>query len=91
MTAEEHVAVLTTANRFIDSSVSKTCNVSGDMSWADFKEIYTSAWKGGAKGCTTFNQDGKRMALLTSGAQAPAGVQSTECFFDPETGQRGCA
>ena len=89
VTAAEHVAVLTVAQRYMDSSVSKTCNVSGDMSWADFKEIYISAWKGGAKGCTTFNQDGKRMALLSSedAGEAP----STECFIDPETGQRECA
>ena len=68
VTAAEHVAVLATAQAHVDSSVSKTCNVSGNMPWEDFKALYETAWKNGAKGCTTFNADGKRMALLMAGA-----------------------
>lgn len=86
VTAHEHVAVLTEAQRHVDSSVSKTCNVSGGMPWGDFKDLYWSAWEGGAKGCTTFNQDGKRMALLKAATPEPE-----SCTIDPETGRRDCA
>ena len=86
VTAQEHVDVLLAASRWTDSAVSKTCNVTGAMPWNDFKEIYHRAWDGGAKGCTTFNIDGQRMALLKSG---DAGDGSA-CTIDPTTGARSC-
>lgn len=84
VTAEEHVAVLTTAQRYVDSAVSKTVNMDGrTMPWADFKGIYQNAWEAGAKGCTTFNIAGLRGALLTA--------EGDQCSIDPETGRRDCA
>ena len=64
VTADEHVQVLLTASEWVDSAVSKTCNVAPDMPWEDFKDIYFKAWEGGAKGCTTFNSGGKRFGIL---------------------------
>lgn len=64
VTAAEHVAVLTTAQRHVDSAVSKTVNMDKSMPWADFKGLYLAAYEGGAKGCTTFNKDGKRAGLF---------------------------
>jgi ribonucleoside-diphosphate reductase alpha chain len=90
VTADEHVAVLTTASRWVDSAVSKTCNVDGKMPWDQFKNIYKKAWEGGAKGCTTFNKDGKRFALLTSSPKKEES-ESKACTFDPSTGQKECA
>jgi ribonucleoside-diphosphate reductase alpha chain len=54
VTAREHVDVLCAAQDFQDSAVSKTCNVATNIEWREFKGIYTSAWNGGAKGCTTY-------------------------------------
>jgi ribonucleoside-diphosphate reductase alpha chain len=85
VTAAEHVAVLCDAAKLVDSAVSKTCNVDGRMPWEDFKNIYMSAYEGGAKGCTTFNIDGKKMALLKAGAGG-----GTTCEINPETGARSC-
>tara|TARA_R110000796_G_scaffold41179_1_gene101899 strand:+ start:3366 stop:5123 length:1758 start_codon:yes stop_codon:yes gene_type:complete len=84
VTASEHLAVLLMAQRFTDSAVSKTCNVSPQMKWSDFKQIYMDAWKGGAKGCTTFNPEGKRMGILKA--------EPTEgsCEINPETGRSDC-
>lgn len=85
VTAREHVDVLVAAQEFVDSAVSKTCNVTGEMPWDDFKRIYVDAWERGAKGCTTFNKDGKRAGLLSSGEE------SAVCEIDPSTGRRECA
>lgn len=95
VTAKEHVAVLTTAARLVDSAVSKTCNVDGKMPWEEFKNIYWSAWEGGAKGCTTFNQDGKKLALLLAASKTKdeeVEPEKTEgaCTFDPDSGRRSC-
>lgn len=86
VTAEEHIAVLITAQKYVDSAVSKTINMTGKMPWEDFKSIYTKAHDGGAKGCTTFNQDGKRMGLLSE-----SGESALACKLDTETGQRDCS
>jgi ribonucleoside-diphosphate reductase alpha chain len=37
VTAQEHVGVLCVSQKWVDSSVSKTCNMDGSMPWADFK------------------------------------------------------
>jgi ribonucleoside-diphosphate reductase alpha chain len=88
VTAKEHVAVATTAQRYVDQAISKTCNVSPDIAWEDFKELYTDAYKAGSKGMTTFNVGGKRMALLTSKDNDSAGAT---CQIDPTTGNRECS
>nr|QIG67173.1 ribonucleoside-diphosphate reductase protein [Rhizobium phage RHph_TM26] len=92
VTAQEHIAVLTRAQRWVDSAVSKTCNMDSSMSWEDFKALYMTAWEGGAKGCTTFNIDGKRMALLTGKKIEDMDErQGQTCEIDPVTGRRDCA
>lgn len=63
VTPAEHVAVLTAAQKHVDSAISKTINV-GHIEWDAFKDIYWQAYRGGAKGCTTFNNLGRRTALL---------------------------
>lgn len=93
VTLAEHLAVLTTAQKHVDSAISKTLNVPGDVSWADFKQVYIDAWKGGAKGCTTYRTDGKRGGVLV---EAPAEPESVEeeaapaCYMDPVTGKKEC-
>ena len=64
VTAKEHVDVLVRAQAFTDSAVSKTINTTGAMPWEDFKGVYLSAYEKGAKGCTTFNADGKRAGIF---------------------------
>lgn len=94
VTAKEHVDSLVAAQRWVDSAVSKTCNIDGSMPWEDFKALYMRAWEGGAKGCTVFNIDGKRMALLTGKAtNSPPKDEVDEgsaCAIDPVTGRSEC-
>ncbi len=50
----QHVDVQAAAQRWIDSSISKTINVPTDYPFEDFRSIYLYAYQQGLKGCTTF-------------------------------------
>ena len=50
----EHVDIQAAAQKWIDSSISKTANVPTDYAYEDFKDIYLYAYAQGLKGCTTF-------------------------------------
>jgi ribonucleoside-diphosphate reductase alpha chain len=50
----QHVDMQAAAQRWVDSSISKTANVPTDYPYEDFKDIYFHAYKKGLKGCTTF-------------------------------------
>lgn len=50
----EHVAIQAAAQKWIDSSISKTANVPTNFPFEDFKDIYRDAYEKGLKGCTTF-------------------------------------
>ncbi|KLV09395.1 adenosylcobalamin-dependent ribonucleoside-diphosphate reductase [Photobacterium ganghwense] len=54
ITPSQHVEVQAAAQRWIDSSISKTANVPTDFPFEDFKDIYMDAYDKGLKGCTTF-------------------------------------
>ena len=54
ITPRQHVDVQAAAQRWVDSSISKTANVPTDYPYEDFKDIYLYAWEKGLKGCTTF-------------------------------------
>ena len=54
ITPREHVDVQAAAQKWIDSSISKTANVPTDYPFEDFQDVYMYAWKQGLKGCTTF-------------------------------------
>jgi len=84
---KEHMDTLIVASKWVDSAVSKTCNVGADVSFTDFKDIYMAAWKGGTKGCTTFRAAGKRMGILVA---APQEGEGAACYVDPKTGVRTC-
>ncbi len=51
---KQHVDVQAAAQKWIDSSISKTANVPTDYPYEDFKDIYEYAYDKGLKGCTTF-------------------------------------
>ncbi len=51
---KQHVDVQAAAQKWIDSSISKTANVPSEYDYDDFKDIYLYAYEQGLKGCTTF-------------------------------------
>jgi ribonucleoside-diphosphate reductase alpha chain len=51
---KEHVDIQAAAQKWVDSSISKTANVPTDYPYEKFKDIYHYAHSQGLKGCTTF-------------------------------------
>ena len=54
VTPKQHVDIQAAAQKWVDSSISKTANVPTDYPFEDFKNIYLYAHEMGLKGCTTF-------------------------------------
>jgi len=54
VTPKQHVDIQAAAQKWVDSSISKTANVPTDYPFEDFKDIYQYAYEKGLKGCTTF-------------------------------------
>jgi ribonucleoside-diphosphate reductase alpha chain len=54
ITPKQHVDIQAAAQRWVDSSISKTANVPTDFPYEEFKDIYMYAYEKGLKGCTTF-------------------------------------
>jgi ribonucleoside-diphosphate reductase alpha chain len=54
VTPRQHVDIQAAAQRWVDSSISKTANVPTNFPYEEFKGIYLYAHEQGLKGCTTF-------------------------------------
>src|SRR6056300_517408 len=85
-TVQEHLKVLLQAQKYIDSACSKTCNVGDDVTYDEFKQVYVDAWKGMAKGCTTFRLSGKRYGILNETVEEEKTVSSTTTEMAEEEG-----
>jgi len=83
----DHLAVQAAAQRYIDSSISKTINCPADMSFADFKDVYRTAYEEGCKGCTTYRPNevtGAVLATVPVLPVAPAEDQRAELSVVPD-------
>ena len=68
----DHVRMQAAAQRWVDSSISKTINCPEDISFDDFKEVYMAAWDQGCKGCTTYRPNAVTGSVLSvTEAQKP--------------------
>lgn len=92
ISAQEHLSVLAVSSQYVDSAVSKTCNVGDEVSYEDFKKLYFDAWNNGCKGITTFRASGKRFGVLNEVKDDDPLEEPTAeaCFIDPSTGQKSC-
>jgi len=84
ITPKEHVAIQAAAQKWIDSSISKTANVPTDYPYEDFKDVYLFAWEQGLKGCTTFrfNPEAFQGVLVTD-----KDLENTTYVFELEGGE----
>ncbi len=70
----DHVKMQAAAQKWVDSSISKTINCPEDISFEDFKDVYMQAWDQGCKGCTTYRPNAVTGSVLTvaeSSEEAP--------------------
>ena len=61
----DHVRMQAAAQKWIDSSISKTINCPVDISFDDFKSVYMAAWDQGCKGCTTYRPNDVTGSVLS--------------------------
>ncbi|MFQ1702929.1 adenosylcobalamin-dependent ribonucleoside-diphosphate reductase [Loktanella agnita] len=66
----DHVRMQAAAQKWIDSSISKTINCPADISFDDFKEVYMAAWDQGCKGCTTYRPNDVTGSVLSVSQEA---------------------
>ncbi|WP_371055149.1 adenosylcobalamin-dependent ribonucleoside-diphosphate reductase [Rhodosalinus sp. K401] len=66
---EDHVKMQAAAQRWVDSSISKTINVPADIAFEDFKDVYMQAYESGCKGCTTYRPNEVTGSVLSVGEQ----------------------
>ncbi|WGW05078.1 adenosylcobalamin-dependent ribonucleoside-diphosphate reductase [Tropicibacter oceani] len=61
----DHVRMQAAAQKWVDSSISKTINCPEDISFEDFKEVYMEAYESGCKGCTTYRPNDVTGSVLS--------------------------
>jgi ribonucleoside-diphosphate reductase alpha chain len=94
----DHVRMQAAAQRWIDSSISKTINCPEDISFDDFAGVYMAAWDQGCKGCTTYRPNAVTGSVLTvseasekTPSEAPAQAQGGEVIYLSEPLERPAA
>lgn len=84
VTPSEHVAVQAAAQKWIDSSISKTVNIPTEFPFEHFEDVYLEAYKAGLKGCTTFRFNPENFSgVLVNEAD----LANTEYQFTLEDGE----
>jgi ribonucleoside-diphosphate reductase alpha chain len=74
---KDHIAVEAAAQKYVDSSISKTINCPKHISFEAFKDIYRSAYAQGCKGCTTYRPNEVTGAVLETTSALSASVAAS--------------
>jgi len=61
----DHVRMQAAAQKWVDSSISKTINCPADIGFDEFQQVYMAAWDQGCKGCTTYRPNAVTGSILT--------------------------
>ncbi|WP_375174562.1 adenosylcobalamin-dependent ribonucleoside-diphosphate reductase [Pseudooceanicola sp.] len=67
----EHVKMQAAAQKWVDSSISKTINCPEDISFEAFKDVYMEAYETGCKGCTTYRPNDVTGSVLSVAEEKP--------------------
>ncbi|MEP4198823.1 MAG: adenosylcobalamin-dependent ribonucleoside-diphosphate reductase [Aliishimia sp.] len=68
----DHVKMQAAAQKWVDSSISKTINCPEDISFDAFKDVYMQAWDTGCKGCTTYRPNAVTGSVLSVSEEKPS-------------------
>ncbi len=77
----DHVKMQAAAQKWVDSSISKTINCPEDISFEAFKDVYMAAWDSGCKGCTTYRPNDVTGSVLSISGQMKEKVDFEEGAF----------
>jgi ribonucleoside-diphosphate reductase alpha chain len=83
----DHVKMQAAAQKWIDSSISKTINCPEDISFDDFQDVYMQAYETGCKGCTTYRPNdvtGSVLSVSESSETAPEADQGADVIYMAE-------
>lgn len=72
----DHVKMQAAAQKWVDSSISKTINCPEDISFDAFKDVYMEAWDTGCKGCTTYRPNAVTGSVLSVSETTEAAPQA---------------
>ena len=75
---EDHVKMQAAAQKWVDSSISKTINCPEDISFEAFKDVYMQAWDTGCKGCTTYRPNEVTGSVLSVSETSEAPVATPD-------------
>jgi len=84
---KDHVKMQAAAQKWVDSSISKTINCPENISFEAFKEVYSAAYESGCKGCTTYRPNavtGSVLSVSESSEAAPETDQGAEVIYMSE-------
>ena len=84
---KDHVKMQAAAQKWVDSSISKTINCPEDISFEAFKEVYSAAYESGCKGCTTYRPNavtGSVLSVSESSETTPETDQGAEVIYMSE-------
>ena len=88
---KDHVKMQAAAQKWVDSSISKTINCPEDISFEAFKEVYSAAYESGCKGCTTYRPNavtGSVLSVSESSETTPETDQGAEVIYMSEPRDR---
>jgi len=71
LSVQDHIRIQAACQEWVDASVSKTSNCPAEMTFEDFKEVYTLSYNLGCKGCTTYRPSEVRGSVLSTGEDKP--------------------
>jgi len=80
----DHVRMQAAAQKWVDSSISKTINCPEDITFEAFKDVYMQAWDSGCKGCTTYRPNAVTGSVLTASEAKPEEAQKPVVAMDGE-------
>jgi len=90
----EHVRMQAAAQKWVDSSISKTINCPEDISFDDFQQVYMAAWDQGCKGCTTYRPNavtGSVLSVTQTSEAVPEAERGAEVVYLTEPLDRPAA
>ena len=85
ITPEEHIYMQASLQRFVDNSISKTCNLPASALPGDVEKVYMMGWKLGCKGLTVYVSGSREEEVLVTKDKKKSESAETESKSEIES------